>query len=119
MNTITADMLRNTASGRWAVAFDGIDQWRCSMAIGDGITKASMALVTRTETKAEAERIAERLRDMQPGLMPGRGAAYSVCVVRYCRRDYVSRQDRATMPREYQTVRLAEGPTPGATWSTR
>lgn len=83
---------RELNRGRWAVAIASSKQWRSSAAIGDGITSAAVALVTRCETRQDAEAIAAAANDLQPGLMPGQGFAWVYEAVRYDIADYLSQQ---------------------------
>lgn len=79
--------------GMWAVAITGQRQWGRDSAIGDGITSATMSLVTRCETREEADRMVEELTDLQPGLLPGSGSAWVFSAVKYCRTDYIGQQN--------------------------
>jgi len=64
MSTINPDR------GPWAVALVGYRGWDRDMAIGDGITQALNALVSRHATKEEAEAAAKALNDSQPAVWP-------------------------------------------------
>lgn len=90
MTTIT----QNLTTGRYAVALVGYRGWRRDSAIGDGITSATSALVTRCATKAEAAAIARDLNDAQPCVMPGSQDVPVYQALAYHRTDYLSRQDR-------------------------
>lgn len=85
---------QNVTSGKWAVAMTGYKGWHRESAIGDGITAALNALVTRCETKAEAEAIAAELNAAQPSVMPGSQdvPVYEAC--KYNKADYIGRQAR-------------------------
>ncbi len=87
-----ARLRRNINSGRWAVAIVGSRQWMSSAGIGDGITSAAAALITRCATKAEAEAIADAANDLNPGLLPGQGFAWIYAAVPYDITDYLSEQ---------------------------
>ena len=87
-------MTKNLDSGRFAVAIVGSRQWMSSAAIGDGITTATMALVTRCDSRAEAERIAGEENAKQPAILPGQGFAWVYAAVPYRRSDYIGRQNR-------------------------
>jgi hypothetical protein len=76
------------------VAIVGYKGWRRDAAIGDGITGALNALVTRTATKEEAERLADELNADQPSIMPGTPDVPVYEVRRYVKSDYISRQAR-------------------------
>lgn len=84
---------QNIDNGRWAVAIVGSKQWMSEAAIGDGITTATMSLVTRCQSKAEAEELADKLNDLEPGLLPGQGFAWVFAAVKYTKTDYISRQN--------------------------
>jgi hypothetical protein len=83
---------QNVNSGKWAVAMVGYKGWRRDAAIGDGITSALSALVTRCDTKAEAEQIAAELNAAQPAILPGTPDVPVYAAQRYAKRDYLSRQ---------------------------
>ena len=83
---------QNLSNGRFAVACVGYRGWRRDSAIGDGITAATMALVTRCETMAEAEAIAQARNDAQPGVMPGDHVPVFEAV-RYRKQDYIGSQN--------------------------
>lgn len=87
-----ARLPRELNRGSWAVAIVGSKQWGCDMAIGDGITSAMSALVTRCKTQQEAEDIAATANDLQPGLLPGQGFAWVYVAHRYDITDYLSQQ---------------------------
>ena len=87
-------MNANLSSGRYAVACVGSRQWMSSAAIGDGVTSATSALVTRCKTRVEAERIAAELNASQPTLLPGQGFAWVFEAVPYRHTDYIGRQNR-------------------------
>lgn len=89
-----ATITQNVTSGRWAVAITGYRGWRRDAAIGDGITRATAALVTRCETKAEATELADALNGEQPAILPGTPDVPVYEARRYDRADYLSRQDR-------------------------
>jgi len=63
-----------------------------SAAIGDGITSATASLVTRVDTRTEAEAIAAAANDLQPGLLPGNGFAWVYAAVPYRIEDYLNQQ---------------------------
>lgn len=91
-----AEIMRtqNLTSGRWAVAVVGRQEWMRRSAIGDGVTSATMSLVTRCETKQEAEELADRLNDLEPGVMPQSGSsAWIFEAVPYKKTDYISGQN--------------------------
>jgi len=82
---------QNLTSGQWAVAMTGYRGWRRTSALGDGITSAHNALITRCESRAEAEQLAARLND-GPSMMPGQPDVPEYDARRYRRDDYLSRQ---------------------------
>jgi hypothetical protein len=84
---------QNLSSGRYAVACVGSRQWMRESAIGDGITAATMALVTRCETHETAREIAQALNDAQPAILPGQGFAWVYEAVLYRRNDYIGQQN--------------------------
>lgn len=88
------ELKQNLGSGKWAVALVGWSGWCRQMAIGDGITRATIALVTRCETSDEAERIAAELNDAQPGVLPGSPDVPVFESRKYDKMDYISDQDR-------------------------
>lgn len=83
----------NVSSGRWAVACIGSKQWMSEAAIGDGITSATSSLVTRCETREEAESLAEKMNDLEPGILPGQGFAWVFAAVKYSKSDYIGSQN--------------------------
>ena len=83
----------NLSTGRYAVALVGYRGWGRDSAIGDGITAATMALVTRCETMAEAEDIAQTRNDAQPGIMPGSQDIPVFEAVKYQKLDYIGSQN--------------------------
>lgn len=85
-------MLIELEKGKWAVACTGTRQWGGDASLGDGITLAHNALVTRTVTKAAAEEIVRRFKAAQPLLMPGSGNVRTYEVLRYEIKDYLSWQ---------------------------
>ncbi len=85
---------QNVTSGKWAVAMVGHKGWRRDAAIGDGITAALNALLTRCDTKEEAERLAAELNDAQPAVLPGSQDVPVYEARRYAKTDYLSRQAR-------------------------
>lgn len=85
---------QNVTSGRYAVAIVGYRGWRRDAAIGDGITSALNALVTRCQTKAEALALAGELNAAQPAIMPGSQDVPVYECRKYDRADYLSRQAR-------------------------
>lgn len=91
---------QNLSTGRYAVALVGYRGWRRDSAIGDGITSATSALVTRCRTKAEAVRIAAELNESQPSVMAGSPDVPVYQALPYRRDDYLSRQDRANGSRD-------------------
>ena len=93
-NGMAIKVPQNVSSGRYAVALVGFRGWRRDSAIGDGITAATMALVTRTETQAEADRLAAELNDAQPGVLPGSPDVPRYEAGRYNKTDYIGQQNR-------------------------
>jgi hypothetical protein len=87
-------MPQNVTSGRWAVAIVGMKGWCRDSAIGDGITRATKALVTRCQSKKEAEELAQKWNDAQPGIMPGSQDVFVYEAVAYSKADYISQQDQ-------------------------
>lgn len=85
---------QNLTSGKWAVAIVGYKGWCQSMAIGDGITSALNALITRCETKVEAVELAAALNAEQPSILPGRPCVPVYEARRYAKSDYIGRQAR-------------------------
>lgn len=81
-------------TGRYAVALIGTQGWRRDGAIGDGITTAQHALVSRHSTRQAAEAEARRLNDAQPHVMPGTPDVPVYDARVYRMDDYLSRQDR-------------------------
>lgn len=84
---------QNTKSGKWAVAIVGRREWRQRCGIGDGITAATMSLVTRCETREAAEALADELNDLEPGEMPGGASAWIFEAVPYVKTDYIGDQN--------------------------
>lgn len=85
---------RNYASGKWAVAVVGMRGWRTDFALGDGITAALQSLWTRCETREEAEALALRLNDAQPGVLPGSPLVFVFEAMKYNKLDYIGSQNR-------------------------
>jgi|ERR1700753_3218564 len=83
----------NLSKGNWAVAVTGMKGWRNDFAIGDGITKALNALVTRTETESEARDLARLLNSAQPEIRPGGQSVFVYEAMEYQKESYLSRQD--------------------------
>ena len=86
-------MIQNITSGKWAVAIVGYKGWRRDSAIGDGITSAQCALVTRCESREQAEAIVAEMTAELPGVMPGDPEVPEYEARVYRRTDYLSRQD--------------------------
>lgn len=84
-----ASLPRETGKGRWAVACVSYRQWMCTMAIGDGITKATASLLTRCGTRKEAEAIVARIAELTPGVLPGSPGVYEYVAIPYDRDDYL------------------------------
>ena len=91
---MTTTINQNVTSGKWAVAIVGYKGWRRDAAIGDGITSALNALITRCETKAEAEELAAALNAEQPSILPGSPDVPVYEARRYAKSDYIGRQAR-------------------------
>lgn len=91
---MTTTIRQNVTSGKWAVAITGWRGWRRDAAIGDGITSATAALVTRCETKAEAVELAAALNGEQPTILPGTPDVPVYEARRYNKSDYIGRQAR-------------------------
>lgn len=92
--TATKKTIRvNLTSGNFAVAITGRRGYRTDYACGNGITEALNTLVTRCETREEAEAICAALNDSQPSEKPG---CMIDCheVVAYRKTDYIGRQNR-------------------------
>ena len=87
-------MIQNITSGKWAVALVGYKGWRRDSAIGDGITSALNALVTRCETREQAEAIVSELAARLPAIMPGSQDVPEYEVRLYRKADYISAQAR-------------------------
>ena len=85
---------QNVTSGKWAVAMVGYRGWMRDSAIGDGITSALNALLTRCETQQEAEELAASLNAEQPSVMPGSNDVPVYEARRYAKSDYIGRQAR-------------------------
>lgn len=81
-------------SGKYAVAIVGFKGWRRDSAIGDGITSALSALVTRCATLVEAKSLAERLNNQQPRVRPGSVDVPVYAACKYLKSDYLSAQQR-------------------------
>lgn len=86
-------MIQNITSGKWAVAIVGYKGWRRDSAIGDGITSAQCALVTRCESRQQAEAIVAEMTATLPAVLPGSHDVPEYAVRAYRRTDYLSRQD--------------------------
>ena len=80
-------------SGKYAVALVGYKGWRRDSAIGDGITSAQCALVTRCDTKEQAKAIVDDLTSRLPAVGPGSNDVPEYAIRPYRRTDYLSRQD--------------------------
>lgn len=88
-------MNQNLSSGKWAVAVVGLRGWMRESALGDGITNALNALVTRMGTRQEAEAVAAKLNSATMAILPG---GSDVCVYEsrpYRRADYIGSQQLA------------------------
>ena len=85
---------QNVSSGKWAVAMVAWHGWMREDAIGDGITSALSALVTRCDTEDEAKTLAAALNDEQPTVMPGGKSVPVYGAMKYAKRDYIGRQAR-------------------------
>lgn len=90
----TATLNQNLTSGRWAVAIVGYREWRRESAIGDGITSALSALVTRCDSREEAEALAASLNAEQPAILPGTPAVPEYAAVQFDRSRFIGRQAR-------------------------
>lgn len=97
---MTTTIKQNVTSGKHAVALVGYSGWRRESAIGDGVTKATMALVTRCGSKTDAARIAKALNDAQPGVLPGSKDVPVYEARKYAKTDYLSQQDRRNGDRD-------------------
>lgn len=86
-------MPRNLDKGRWAVAIVGMRGWRRDGVIGDGITAALNALLTRCSSKAEAVRLAQAWNDAQPGVLPGSPDVFVYEARPYRCSDYIGSQE--------------------------
>lgn len=102
-------MIQNITSGKWAVALVGYKGWRRDSAIGDGITSAQCALVTRCESRQHAEAIVAEMTAKLPAVLPGSQDVPEYAVRAYRRTDYLSRQDLRNGSRDAdrRIVRLA------------
>jgi len=78
--------------GKWAVACVGMRGWCSDYAIGDGITSALAALRTRCQTQKEAEELAEKWNDAQPGVLPGSPSVFVYEARKYNPNDYFCKQ---------------------------
>ena len=85
---------QNVTSGKWAVAQVGWRGWRRDAAMGDGITSALNALLTRCETKEEAVALAAELNDEQPPVRAGSNDVPVYEARPYRKADYIGRQAR-------------------------
>lgn len=83
---------QNVSSGHYAVALTGYRGWHRDSAIGDGITSATAALVTRCDSKAEAEAVAEEMNAQHAEPRPGSQDVPVYDARPYVRDDYMSRQ---------------------------
>lgn len=83
----------NLSSGRWAVARVGMKGWDRDFAIGDGITSAGMALLTRCPTSKEATALADAWNDAQPNVLPGSPSVFIYAARKYVRHDYIDSQN--------------------------
>ncbi len=102
-------MTQNITTGKWAVALVGYQGWRRDSAIGDGITSAQCALVTRCESRQQAEAIVAEMTATLPTVLPGSQDVPEYAVRAYRRTDYLSRQDLRNGSRDAdrRIVRLA------------
>ena len=87
-------------TGRYAVALVGYKGWRRDSAIGDGITLALHALVTRCNTREQAEAIVAELNAPLPRVTPGGQDVPEYAVRLYRTTDYLSRQARLNGDRD-------------------
>lgn len=90
MNATKTKTIRiNLTKGAYAVRVSYRTDGRRDFACGDGIVNATSTLVTRCDTREEAEEIAELLNDSQPrtGLRDVHEA------VKYSRNDYIGKQN--------------------------
>lgn len=94
MNTSTRKINQNVSNGKYAVAMIGYRGYRREAAIGDGVTSATAALLTRCETMEEAEKIAAELNYSQPAVRPGSQDVPVYAAMKYAKGDYLSRQAR-------------------------
>ena len=78
----------------WALAVVGMRGWRTDGAIGDGITKASWALVSRHSTEHGARAEMSRREAAQTPILPGSASQPEYAVVPYRMSDYLAREDR-------------------------
>ncbi len=85
-------MKQNVSQGNWAVAIVGYRGWMRDSAIGDGITTARSALITRVPTNEEADTIVARLTAALPSVLPGSPDVPVYAAVPYRRTDYIGRQ---------------------------
>jgi len=83
---------QNVTSGRWAVAMVGWSGWHRTAAIGDGITTARSALLTRCETQEEATSLAAALNAEQPAVRAGSNDVPVYKAVPYRKLDYLGKQ---------------------------
>jgi hypothetical protein len=83
----------NLGSGKYAIALVAYAGWDHDSAIGDGITSAMNALVTRVATRELADQLADALNDAQPVLRPGSSNVPVYAAIKYDIADYLSRQD--------------------------
>lgn len=91
---MTTTIRQNVTSGKWAVAIVGYRGWMRDAAIGDGITSALNALITRCGTAAEAHELADALNAEQPAILPGSPDVPVYEARRYAKSDYIGRQAR-------------------------
>lgn len=91
---MTTAIQQNVTSGKWAVAMVGYRGWRRDSALGDGITSALNALLTRCETRQEAEELAASLNAEQPSVLPGLKDVPVYDARLYAKADYIGRQAR-------------------------
>ena len=104
-----AEFKQNLTNGPWAVAVVGYRGWRRDSAIGDGITSALSAVLTRCRDRREAEVLAASLNAEQPTILPGTPDVPVYEARRYVQSDYLSRQAReqggADMRRFIRSIR--------------
>lgn len=92
--------IKNVSRGKYAVAQTGWRGWRNSALIGDGITLAINALLTRCDTMADANRIAAEMNALHKEPRPGSPSIPVYAAKKYVKTDYLSRQDRRNGDRD-------------------